>query len=254
MGSTSWMLFLFTKVIMFVGTETIVCKSILNEFAVKINLEKPIYKTTQSEGQNPGFISSLLFNGKSYTGCAAKSKKEAEQLAAHTVIRYFLGNPVYETLLSGIIKSKVRVFGMMHKVEESGTSTSTSIVQLPTTIGQSQGHNSNVPVINQLHHEFRKPKQEQLSETSAALTGNVNDRPLGSSVAGPTDSGYEPAYMQPPVIGFTSQNMADNTSIGTKRRKSKKGKNARQKKLYSGEGSQIAGLPQNQVQSCSVTL
>ncbi|KAK9271606.1 hypothetical protein L1049_001968 [Liquidambar formosana] len=66
--------------------DTVFCKSILNEFAVKMNLEKPIYNTIQSEGLLPVFISSLVFNGVTYTGVAARNKKEAEQLGARAVI------------------------------------------------------------------------------------------------------------------------------------------------------------------------
>lgn len=67
------------------------CKSILNEFAVKMNLEMPTYSTIQSEGLLPTFISSLVFSGESYTGEAGRNKKEAEQLAARAVILSLLG-------------------------------------------------------------------------------------------------------------------------------------------------------------------
>lgn len=67
------------------------CKSILNEYAVKAALEKPVYSTTQPEGTLPVFISSLTFGGVAYTGEAGKNKKEAEQLAARAVIRSLLG-------------------------------------------------------------------------------------------------------------------------------------------------------------------
>lgn len=71
--------------------DTVFCKSILNEFAVKMNLEKPTYITSQPEGLLPIFISSLAFNGISYIGGPGRSKREAEQLAARTVILSILG-------------------------------------------------------------------------------------------------------------------------------------------------------------------
>ncbi|KAK7849948.1 double-stranded rna-binding protein 1 [Quercus suber] len=62
------------------------CKSILNEFAVKMNLQKPIYNTVQTEGLPAVFISSVVFNGVCYNGEPGGKKKEAEQLAARAVI------------------------------------------------------------------------------------------------------------------------------------------------------------------------
>lgn len=60
-------------------------KSILNEFATKMNLEKVTYSTVKLEG-HLFFRSSLVFNGKSYDGDPARTKKEAEQLAARKAI------------------------------------------------------------------------------------------------------------------------------------------------------------------------
>lgn len=72
------------------------CKSILNEFAVKMNMEKPTYNTIRHEGQLPIFVSSLSFNGELYTGDPSKNKKEAEQLAARVVILSLLGIGYFE--------------------------------------------------------------------------------------------------------------------------------------------------------------
>lgn len=60
-----------------------------------MNLEKPTYTTVQPEGLLPVFVSSLVFNGVTYTGDAGRNKKEAEQLAARTVILSILGNYLY---------------------------------------------------------------------------------------------------------------------------------------------------------------
>ncbi|GMP27495.1 hypothetical protein CsSME_00003458 [Camellia sinensis var. sinensis] len=73
--------------------DTVFCKSILNEYAVKMHLEKPTYNTIRSEGLLPVFVSSLVFDGVTYTGEAGKNKKEAEQLAARAVILSILGIP-----------------------------------------------------------------------------------------------------------------------------------------------------------------
>ena len=71
------------------------CKSILNEFAVKVNREKPTYNSVQLPGPLPVFISTLVFDDVSYTGDAGRNKKEAEQLAARTVILSLLGTLTY---------------------------------------------------------------------------------------------------------------------------------------------------------------
>ncbi|KAF8010236.1 hypothetical protein BT93_J1004 [Corymbia citriodora subsp. variegata] len=63
------------------------CKSILNEYAAKMNLEMPNYTTIRPQGAAPVFVSSLLFNGVTYIGGVGKSKKEAEQLAARAAIQ-----------------------------------------------------------------------------------------------------------------------------------------------------------------------
>ena len=70
----------------------VLCKSILNEFAIKMNLEKPTYNTAQpeSKGLLPVF-SSLDFNGISYTDGHSGNKKEVEQLAALAIIISLLG-------------------------------------------------------------------------------------------------------------------------------------------------------------------
>ncbi|KAJ6688025.1 RIBONUCLEASE III [Salix koriyanagi] len=78
-----------------IDAETVFCKSILNEFAVKVNREKPTYNSVQLPGTLPVFTSTLVFDGVSYTGDAGRNKKEAEQLAARTVILSLLGTLTY---------------------------------------------------------------------------------------------------------------------------------------------------------------
>lgn len=84
------------------------CKSILIEFAVKMNMEKPTYNTIQHEKLLPVFTSSLAFNGVSYTGGAARNKKEAEQLAARAAILSLLGIVYYMNNLKIVFKAHLR--------------------------------------------------------------------------------------------------------------------------------------------------
>ncbi|KAJ4706936.1 Double-stranded RNA-binding protein [Melia azedarach] len=106
-----------------INEDTVFCKSILNEFAVKMNLEMPTYKTIQSEGLLPVFVSSLVFDGIAYTGETGRNKKEAEQLAAQAVIRSLLGTSGFATILFEIIKSKTKLYAALNKVKDSNYST-----------------------------------------------------------------------------------------------------------------------------------
>ena len=58
----------------------------MHEYAAKLHLERPTYNTLQKKGLQPIFISSLDFNGKSYTNDAAQNETNAKQLAACAAI------------------------------------------------------------------------------------------------------------------------------------------------------------------------
>ncbi|KAJ7964509.1 Double-stranded RNA-binding protein [Quillaja saponaria] len=100
--------------------DTVFCKSILNEFSMKMNLPLPTYNTSsQPGGLIPLFVSSLVFNGVVYTGDAGRSKKEAEQLAARSAILSLMGNSGSGPILSEIINSKFKLYAALHKVKNS---------------------------------------------------------------------------------------------------------------------------------------
>ncbi|KAG5229856.1 nuclear poly(A) polymerase [Salix suchowensis] len=99
--------------------ETVFCKSILNEFAVKVNREKPTYNSVQLPGPLPVFTSTLVFDGVSYTGDAGRNKKEAEQLAARTVILSLLGNSWSTKTLYKIIQSKSKLHAALDRVKDA---------------------------------------------------------------------------------------------------------------------------------------
>ncbi|CAJ1970834.1 unnamed protein product [Sphenostylis stenocarpa] len=84
------------------------CKSIINEYAAKLYIERPTYNTVQNRlgGMLPVFTTSLVFNGTSYTGYAARTKKEAEQSAAQAAILSIMGDSSSGTKLIELIKSK----------------------------------------------------------------------------------------------------------------------------------------------------
>ncbi|ONK81366.1 uncharacterized protein A4U43_C01F28280 [Asparagus officinalis] len=86
--------------------DNIFCKSILYEYAAKMRMGLPTYTTSQLAGLFPTFISSVVFDGKMYVGGPGRSKKEAEQFGARTVIDHILGESDMSTVMTEVIKSK----------------------------------------------------------------------------------------------------------------------------------------------------
>ncbi|KAI9100297.1 hypothetical protein K1719_024515 [Acacia pycnantha] len=107
--------------------KTMFFKSILNEFAAKMNLDKVTYHTVQQEG-HLFFVSSLVFNGKSYIGDPARSKKEAEQLAARTALLSNLNDSRFGTRLSEVINSKFKFCAAISNVKDSQHTSTASLV------------------------------------------------------------------------------------------------------------------------------
>ncbi|MCL7041108.1 hypothetical protein MKW94_010763 [Papaver nudicaule] len=103
-----------------INQDAVACKAILNEYASKMNLPIPAYTTTQPE-LLPIFISSVEFNGKTYTGPAARNKKDAERLAARVIIQSIIGTSGSGTSLPEIIISKSRLSNTPRMLEESQT-------------------------------------------------------------------------------------------------------------------------------------
>lgn len=228
--------------------DTVFCKSILNEFAVKMNLEKPTYTTVQPEGLLPVFVSSLVFNGVTYTGDAGRNKKEAEQLAARTVILSILGNSGSGTLLSEIIKSKVKLYAALHRVKDPSY-IHTGILPvgltagippckgkevevapgtdqlLPTAVSVPlSGQLVHVPVTHPPVHELEKPKPN-----------------VSSEVIAPPISFVPSVFEQPLVVSPT-----------TGRKRNRKNKKKANKKLRTDAQLPVAVLPLNQASPCSV--
>ncbi|KAG4129000.1 hypothetical protein ERO13_D09G052906v2, partial [Gossypium hirsutum] len=67
------------------------CKSILKDYALRMNHASPTYTTTQQDKFHPVYVSSLVFDGKTYRGEVSGSKKEAKQLVARIAIESLLG-------------------------------------------------------------------------------------------------------------------------------------------------------------------
>ncbi|KVI08884.1 uncharacterized protein LOC112522246 [Cynara cardunculus var. scolymus] len=91
------------------------CKSILVEYAARMNIQKPTYQTIQLNTQIPVFRSSLVFNNVSCTGDDSKSKKEAEQSVARVVILKYLDSDS-ENIMSEIVNCKFRNYVEMKDI------------------------------------------------------------------------------------------------------------------------------------------
>ena len=85
--------------LMIVFQKTPFPKIIMNEYANKLRVGMPIYKTNMLEDVFPYFLSSVDFNGRNYIGNPAKKKRDAEQLAARAAILSLLGNILCKILL-----------------------------------------------------------------------------------------------------------------------------------------------------------
>ncbi|KHN26086.1 Double-stranded RNA-binding protein 4 [Glycine soja] len=83
-------------------------KSIMNEYAHKLHVEQPTYNNDKQllGGVLPAFITSLVFNGTSYTGGPAGTKKDVEQSAAKAAILSIMSDSSSGTALAEVIRSK----------------------------------------------------------------------------------------------------------------------------------------------------
>ncbi|KAH0671007.1 hypothetical protein KY290_014112 [Solanum tuberosum] len=114
--------------------EPMLCKSILYEFAVKRNLDRPIYNTRYTEGPSSVYICHLVLGGKTYKGELAGSKQMAKQVAAQAAIESLLG------MLYEIIMSKNKSYPSMQTRMDTGSSEK----MLPKCSGNLQGQKASI--------------------------------------------------------------------------------------------------------------
>ncbi|XP_061370239.1 double-stranded RNA-binding protein 4-like isoform X2 [Gastrolobium bilobum] len=214
--------------------DTMFSKSILNEYASKLNLERPSYNTIKLEGLLPLFESSLVFNGTKYTGNAARNKKEAEQLAARAAILSILGT------LYGIIKSKSRIYALVKPnksqcIEASTASTMENTRHASISLDRKDKEVAGLVVaaINEAKIELPVPSE---------VLSSCQELPKhGSS--------FEATEL--PIVPYqpcSEQLIGDSSSL-KKRRKNKKKAN---KKSRLESSLSIAASPLNEIPPCSV--
>ncbi|XP_042433897.1 double-stranded RNA-binding protein 4-like isoform X2 [Zingiber officinale] len=146
-------------------------KSILYEYAVKMNLKLPTYETCTGLGTIPMFISSVSFDNNTFKGDFGRSKKEAEQIGARAVIKFILGNSDSGTVMTQIIKSKAKLDASVPKLNGS----SSSEIENAVMIG---------PMVHQT---------------------NVNQLEMKSTPNCDPSTSFQPCYPEPPSIAtFTN--------------------------------------------------
>ncbi|XP_059306657.1 double-stranded RNA-binding protein 4-like [Lycium ferocissimum] len=118
--------------------ELLLCKSILYEFAVKKNMNRPIYNTRYAEGPSSVYISHMVLGGRTYKGEVAGSKKMAEQLAARAAIESLLETDA--GTLSQIIVSKSNC----HPGVQTRKDTGPVEKMLPKCSGNLQGQKASI--------------------------------------------------------------------------------------------------------------
>ncbi|KAI5559404.1 hypothetical protein BDE02_17G107700 [Populus trichocarpa] len=248
--------------------DTVFCKSILNEFAVKVNREKPTYNTVQSPGLLPVFISTLVFDGVSYTGDAGRNKKEAEQLAARAVILSLIGNSGSSKILYEIIKSKSKLYAALDRVKDPSHS-QPNIVPVAvkvghcseTTVDQEQEVSTAVvrdaapvsanivPVAVKVGHCSETTVDQEQEVSTAVVRDAVPVSAIPPAASGMHPSHHDskrprpdlhPVSEQPLVVDFGS-------SSAKKRRKNKKKANKETDTQFPTDA-----IPLNQASPCSV--
>ncbi|KAM6567126.1 hypothetical protein CsatA_026254 [Cannabis sativa] len=230
--------------------DTVFCKSILNECATKMNMKMPTYNTIKPEGLLPVFISTLVFNDVSYTGSVGKNKKEAEQLAARAAILSLLdveGDSGMRKVLYDIIKSKVKLYAALNKVDASllmnkvqssgaGVEIALPVTNAPTIsnsiVGVATATLPNLLSGNDLiKHNFNIVKSGTSLEATIPLTSQGVNLPI--------------EFVHSEVANI--ENVTARTS--KKRRKNKKKAN---KRLCTSAQIHMASSPLNQGPPCSV--
>lgn len=177
------------------------CKSILVEYAAKMNIGKPTYETAQLDASVHVFRSSLVFNGVTYQGDNAKNKKEAEQLAAHAAILKYLDSESGNDL-SEIINCKFRHYVDMNKVREiNNVHSYTSVVGAQTIVDNAVG----------LNEAKTESETTTMPESSASLHPVVTQPPIPKV----SNDAITPTVPGPAVLTLTPSAEINNSSIST---------------------------------------
>ncbi|KAL9392065.1 hypothetical protein Peur_015985 [Populus x canadensis] len=123
--------------------DTLFCKSILNELAVKVHPAKPAYNTIQSPGLLPVFMSTLVFNGSKRKLYAALDRVKDPSHSQPNIVHGGVKFGCFETTISQ--KQEVRAAIVRDVVPESAISPAASGMRPP-------------------HHEFNRSRPDPAPE------------------------------------------------------------------------------------------
>ncbi|GAB2238153.1 hypothetical protein Droror1_Dr00016055 [Drosera rotundifolia] len=210
----------------FVSEDKFFCKSILYEFAMKMNMKLPVYTTKMSEGSIPSFTASLVFNDHEYTGEVGRNKKEAEQLAARATILSILDGS--EMALSEVIKSKAKLQVLMQKSKDLHPIC--DIVPMVSNISNEIGNPGVVETEVKGHNRAQKPPGNAIMEATGVEISNysitgMNTDELRSGTGEPPS--YEMGQPGISVPAIQTQPSVEDLRSVKKRRKNKKKSNKR---------------------------
>ncbi|MED6207289.1 hypothetical protein PIB30_034388 [Stylosanthes scabra] len=152
-------------------SENFFSKSIMNEYATKLNVERPTYNTVMLQGLIPRFESSVVFNGTTYTSVIGKNKKEAEQLAARAAILSILGDSS-STTLHAIIRSKSRLYAAVEPNESQFTNGGIVLPKATTGYASDLQHHNVLPIATT---EDASDLQDQKDKEVPSLMAANND-------------------------------------------------------------------------------
>ncbi|XP_010557874.1 PREDICTED: uncharacterized protein LOC104826735 [Tarenaya hassleriana] len=171
-----------------VSQDKSLCKMIVYELAVKMNLGRCKYETLEvKEHSTPTFASSLVLNGTRYKGDFGKSKKEAEQLAAHAAILSLLGDPTYAVSLSEVIMPKLKPYAaflgkgleinisVIDKAVRTATVDNNILTPLNQQVGAIEQSSSRVMVNNNMPEMANSEAETVEQGGSRVLTNKVDD-------------------------------------------------------------------------------
>uniref|UniRef100_A0A0D3GZS3 DRBM domain-containing protein n=1 Tax=Oryza barthii TaxID=65489 RepID=A0A0D3GZS3_9ORYZ len=96
-----------TDVFELIDQDVVFSKSILHEYTTKTKTDQPEYSVTKTEGSVTPYVSSVSFAGHTYTGGAARNKKDAEQKAARAAVKSLLATNY--TSMAKIVRSKEKL-------------------------------------------------------------------------------------------------------------------------------------------------
>ncbi|KAL1327335.1 double-stranded RNA-binding protein 4 isoform X1 [Arachis ipaensis] len=216
---------------------TLISKSIMNEYATKLNVDRPTYNTVKLEGLLPRFMSFVIFNGTKYTSVIGKNKKEAEQLAARAAILSVLAGDSSSTTLYEIIRSKSSFYGIA-KSNESQVTNGSIVLPIGTTgYDFDLQHHNVLPVATT---EYASGLQDHKDKEVPMATNNGEKRidvvPASSNMLSSSQELQMPIHvpcvegpfppksssLQPVGSELGQLAASDSSNSGSKRRKNKK--------------------------------